>query len=134
MEHHLRVMASKDCVLSCRTSGPNYRTKQMGSGDARDPWVTGQQIGTQSLKGRCMANECMRNMALYQNALGTQISPIERQVREIDAPILRFLLDMGLKAEAIHPTRFAREKALVICPVVFIGNPTVDGKKWRKES
>ena len=43
-------MASEDCVLSFRTSGPNYRTKQMASGDARDPWVTGQQIGTQSLK------------------------------------------------------------------------------------
>jgi hypothetical protein len=54
-----------------------------------------------------MANECMSNMAGYQNALGTQISPIERQVREIDAPILCFLLDKGLKAEAIHPTRFA---------------------------
>ena len=51
MEHHLRVMASEDCVLSFRTSGPNYRTKQMVSGDAQDPWVTGQQIGTQSLKG-----------------------------------------------------------------------------------
>ena len=50
MEHHLRVMASEDCVLSFRTSGPNYRTKQMASGDARDPWVTSQQIGTQSLK------------------------------------------------------------------------------------
>ena len=34
-------MASEDCVLSFRTSGPNY---------TRDPWVTGQQIGTQSLK------------------------------------------------------------------------------------
>ena len=43
------MMASEDCVLSFRTSGPNYRTKQMASGDARDPWVTGQQIGTQSL-------------------------------------------------------------------------------------
>jgi hypothetical protein len=50
MEHHLRVMASEDFVLSFRTSGPNYRTKQMASGDARDPWVMGQQIGTQSLK------------------------------------------------------------------------------------
>jgi hypothetical protein len=81
-----------------------------------------------------MANECMHHMAGYQNALGTQISPIERQVREIDTPILRFLLGVGLKAEAIHSTRFAREKALVICPVVFIGNPAVDGKKWREES
>ncbi len=82
-----------------------------------------------------MANECMSNMAGYQNqnALGAQISPIERQVREINAPILCFLLDVGLKAESIHPTRFAREKTLVICPVVFIGNPTVDGKKWREE-
>ena len=44
------MMASEDCVLSFRTSGTNYRTKQMASGDARDPWVTGQQIGTQSLK------------------------------------------------------------------------------------
>jgi hypothetical protein len=50
MEHHLRVMASKDCVLSFRISDPNYRTKQMASCDSRDPWVTGQQIGTQSLK------------------------------------------------------------------------------------
>ncbi len=51
----LRVMASKDCVLSFRTSGPNqkYRTKQMASGDARDPWVAGQQIGTKSLKDHC---------------------------------------------------------------------------------
>ena len=80
-----------------------------------------------------MANECMSNMAGYQNALGTQISPIEGQVREINAPILCFLLDVGLKAEAIHPTRFGREKALVVCPVVFIGDPTVDGKKWREE-
>ena len=70
-----------------------------------------------------MANACMRNMAGYQNVLGTQISPIERQAREINAPIFRFLLDVGLKAEGIHPTRFAREKALVICPVVFIGKP-----------
>ena len=70
-----------------------------------------------------MGNECMSNMAGYQNALGTQISPIERQVREIDTPILCFLLDVGLKAEVIHPTRFASEKALVICPVVFIGKP-----------
>jgi len=43
------MMASEDCVLSFRTSGPNYRTKQMASGDARDPSVTSQQIGTQSL-------------------------------------------------------------------------------------
>jgi hypothetical protein len=43
-------MASKNCVLSFRISDPNYRTKQMVSGDAQDPWVTGQQIGTQSLK------------------------------------------------------------------------------------
>jgi len=50
MEHHLRMMASEDCVLSYRTSGPNYRTKQMASGDARDPSVTSQQIGTQSRK------------------------------------------------------------------------------------
>jgi hypothetical protein len=57
-----------------------------------------------------MANECMRNMAWDQNALGTQISPIVRQVRKIDALILRFLLDVGLKTEAIHPTRFARER------------------------
>jgi len=57
-------------------------------------------------------NECMRNMTGDQDAFGTQISPIERQVRKIDAPILRFLLDVGLKTEAIHPTRFVREKAL----------------------
>ncbi len=44
------MKASKDCVLSFRTSGPNYRTKQMASGNEQDPWVTGQQIGTQSLK------------------------------------------------------------------------------------
>ncbi len=50
MDRPLRVTASEDCVLSFRTSGPNYRTKQMASGDARDPWVTSQQIGTQSLK------------------------------------------------------------------------------------
>jgi hypothetical protein len=80
-----------------------------------------------------MANECMRNMVGYQNALGTQITPIERQVREIDAPILQFLLDVGLKTETIRPTRFAREKALVIGPIMFIGNPTIDGEKWRKE-
>ncbi len=81
----------------------------------------------------CIANECMRNMTGDQNAFGTQISPIVRQVRKIDAPILRFLLDVGLKTETIRPTRFAKEKALVICPVMFIGNPTVDGQKWRKE-
>ncbi len=75
----------------------------------------------------------MSNMAGYQNALSTQISQIERQVREINAPIVCFLPDVGLKAEAIHPTRFAREKVLVVCPVVFIGDPTVDGKKWREE-
>ena len=51
------MMASEDCVLSFRTFGPNYRTKQMASGDARDPWVTGQQIGTQSLKVRCKDRE-----------------------------------------------------------------------------
>jgi len=33
----LRMMAREDCVLSFRTSGPNYRTKQIASGDARDP-------------------------------------------------------------------------------------------------
>ena len=66
----------------------------------------------------------MSNMAGYQNALGTQISPIEGQVREINAPT---------KAEAIHPTRFAREKALVVCPIVFIGDPVVDGKKRSEE-
>ena len=54
MEHQLREMASKDCVLSFRTSGPNYRTKQMASGDARDLSVTSQQIGTQSLKDVAM--------------------------------------------------------------------------------
>ena len=75
----------------------------------------------------------MCNMAGYQDALGTQISPIEWQVRKIDAPILQFLLDVGLKTGTIRPTRFAREKALVIGPIVFIGNPTVDGEKWRKE-
>ena len=80
-----------------------------------------------------MANECVSNVAGYENALGTQISPIERQVREIDTPILYFLLAMGLKAEVIHPTRFARKKALVVSPVVFVGDPTVDGKKWREE-
>ncbi len=32
------------------SSDRNYKTKQMASGDARDPWVMGQQIGTQSLK------------------------------------------------------------------------------------
>ena len=55
---------------------------------------------------------------------------------EIDAPILCFLLDVGFKTETIRPTsptRFAREKALVICPIMFIGNLTVDGQKWRKE-
>ncbi len=80
-----------------------------------------------------MANECVSNVAGYENALGTQISPIERQVREINTPILYFLLDVGLKAEVIHPTGFAREKALVLSPVMFIGDPTVDGKKWREE-
>jgi len=43
-------MSREDCVLRFRTSGPNYRTKQMASGDARDLSVTSQQIGTQSLK------------------------------------------------------------------------------------
>jgi hypothetical protein len=80
-----------------------------------------------------MANEYVSNVAGYENALCTQISPIERQVREIDAPILYLLLDVGLKAEVIHPTGFAREKALVVSPVVFIGDPTVDGKKLREE-
>jgi hypothetical protein len=37
MEQHLQWMASKDCVLSFRISDSNYRTKQMASGDARDP-------------------------------------------------------------------------------------------------
>ena len=48
-------MSSEDCVLSFRTSGPNYRTKQMASGDAQDLWVTSQQIGTQSLKESVLA-------------------------------------------------------------------------------
>ena len=81
----------------------------------------------------CIVNEGMRNMTGDQNAFGTQISPIVRQVRKIDTPLLHFLLDVGLKTETIHPTRFAREKALVKCSVMFIGNPTVDGQKWRKE-
>ena len=37
MEHHLREMASEDCVLSLGSSDPNYRTKQMASDDALDP-------------------------------------------------------------------------------------------------
>ena len=37
------MMASEDCVLSFRTSGPNYRTKQMASGDARDLSVRRQE-------------------------------------------------------------------------------------------
>ncbi len=75
----------------------------------------------------------MSNVARYENPFRTQISPIERQVREIDALILHLLLDVGLKAEAIHTTGFAREKALVVSPVVFVSDPTVDGKKWREE-
>ena len=47
-------MASEDCVLSFRTSGPSYRTKQMASGDTLDLSVTSQQIGTQSLKRLCV--------------------------------------------------------------------------------
>ena len=57
MEHHLRWMASKGCVHSFRISDPNYRSKQMASGDAQDPWVKGQQIGTQSLKKDLALNE-----------------------------------------------------------------------------
>jgi hypothetical protein len=37
MEHHLREMASEDCVLSLGSSDPSYRTKQMASDDALDP-------------------------------------------------------------------------------------------------
>ncbi len=36
----LKEMSSEDCVLSFRTSGLNYRTKQMANGDARDLSVT----------------------------------------------------------------------------------------------
>ena len=84
-------------------------------------------------QGRCRANECMRNMARDLNAFGTKVSPIERQVGEIDAPILLFLLDVGLKTEVIRSTRFAREKAVMISSIVFVGNLTVDGEKMRKE-
>ncbi len=57
-------MASEDCVLSFRTSGSNYRTKQMASGDARDLWVTSQQIGTQSLKN---SSEDLHSICLNQH-------------------------------------------------------------------
>ncbi len=46
----LKRCQAKIVCLVLGSSDPNYRTKQMASGDARDPWVTGQQIGTQSLK------------------------------------------------------------------------------------
>ena len=75
----------------------------------------------------------MCSMAGDQNAFGTKISPIERQVEKIDAPILGFLLDGGLKTEAIRPTRFAREKALMIRSLMIVGNLTVDREKEQKE-
>ena len=50
----------------------------------------------------------MCNMTRDPNAFGIKISSIERQIGEIDAPILRFLLGVGLKTEVIHPTRFVR--------------------------
>ncbi len=46
----LKRCQAKIVCLVLGSSDPNYRTKQMASGDAQDPWVTGQQIGTQSLK------------------------------------------------------------------------------------
>jgi hypothetical protein len=46
----LKRCQAKIVCLVLGSSDPNYRTKQMASGDARDPWVAGQQIGTQSLK------------------------------------------------------------------------------------
>ena len=49
-ETSLKRCQAKIVCLVLGSSDPNYRTKQMASGDARDPWVTGQQIGTQSLK------------------------------------------------------------------------------------
>ena len=52
---------------------------------------------------------------------------------EIYAPILGFFLDVDLKTEAICPTKFAREKALMMSYIMFVGNPTVDGEKGWKE-
>ncbi len=78
-------------------------------------------------------NEGVHNMTRDQNTFGTKICPTEKLVGNIDTPIVGFLLHMGLKAEAVCPTRFASEKAFVIGPLVLKDDPTVNKEKGQKE-
>jgi hypothetical protein len=70
-------------------------------------------------------------MARNQNAFGTKIRPIERSIWKINAPVLRFLFDMSLETEMVHPTWLASKKTHMVGALVFISDPTVNGEKRR---
>jgi len=72
-------------------------------------------------------------MARKQNALCTQINPGERQVGNVDTPVLRFLFDMSFEAEPISAVGVACEEAHVIFHVMFISDSTANPKKrWKQ--
>jgi hypothetical protein len=75
----------------------------------------------------------MCNFTRNQNAFGTEIHPIERKIGEIDSPVLRFLLNMSLETEVVHPTRLACKKAFMIGALMFIDNATVNGEERREK-
>ncbi len=58
-------------------------------------------------------NVWMCNVTRNQDTFGTEIHPIERKIGEINSPVLRFLLNMSLETEAVHPTRLACKKAFM---------------------
>jgi hypothetical protein len=75
----------------------------------------------------------MSHVAREQNALCTQINPGERQVGNIDPPVLRLLLDMSFETETISATVVACEEALVIFPAMFVSDATANLKERGKQ-
>jgi hypothetical protein len=69
-------------------------------------------------------------MAWKQDTLCAEVNPGERKVRNVDTPVLRFLLDVRFEAETISATIVACEEALVICSFVFLGDATANLKEW----
>ena len=64
----------------------------------------------------------MGSMSWEQNTLCTEVDPRERQVWNVDAPVLKLLLKMCFEAEKVSPTGVARKETLVVFSVVFESN------------
>jgi hypothetical protein len=71
--------------------------------------------------------------SLTNCTLVATVHPVERQIREINAPVLVFLLDMCLEAEPEHAMWFPHKITLMVGAVMLISVATDDQKKWRSE-